>query len=77
MKMKSKDTRFEDMQLRPCEQVKNDKVINTYHTFDKSKIKSKKLVIAKIFAYILTWDYNNSKTSKKKTKSLKLSRNRC
>jgi len=38
-------------------------------------LKSKKLVIAKIFEYILTRDLSNSKTFKKETKSLKPGRN--
>jgi len=37
--------------------------------------KQKKLIILKIFAYILTRDYNNSKTRKKEKKKLKLNRN--
>jgi hypothetical protein len=40
-------------------------------------LKEKILVIAKILAYILKRYYNNSKTLKKKTNSLKLSRTRC
>jgi len=43
--------------------------------FTLNCLKSEKLVIAKIFAYIFTKDYNNSKTLEKKMKSLKLSRN--
>jgi hypothetical protein len=36
-----------------------------------------KLVIAKIFVYILAGDCNNLKTLNHKIKSFKLSRNRC
>jgi len=40
--------------------------------FTLNCLKSKKLAIAKIFAYILTRDYNNSKILKRKTKVLSL-----
>jgi hypothetical protein len=44
-----------------------------FHVF--KWLKEQKLVIAKILTYILTRDYNNSKTLKNKTNSLKLSGN--
>ena len=48
--------------------------IKAYHVLSAG---ARRLVIAKIFAYILTRDYSSSNYLKKKAKSLKISGNRC